>query len=215
METPPPYRKPSSGQQADNVIKMTKPKLIVLLVACMLAGALVGFGVTVNVLTRPLREFYAGQAQQLWEMQFREPDRNLYDSEPDIMPVPDILPVPDEILEHYDSDREISFIMNSATRFVRIPADMVWVRTIDFNESRVTPAPDGTFTVDGDRFIWVINPAELKKLCGDGSRKIPVKVTIRNARTGKDKIMHLTDLQMQFRPNGSADISAHGYVFDK
>ncbi len=55
METPPPYRKPSSGQQADNVIKMTKPKLIVLLVACMLAGALVGFGVTVNVLTRPLR----------------------------------------------------------------------------------------------------------------------------------------------------------------
>ncbi len=209
MATPPPYHNPS-GQQADNVVKITKPKLIVLLVACMLAGALVGFSVTANVLMRPLREFFESQVQQqLRSMQFHELEQHLADSEPDI------LPVPDETLEHYDSDREISFIMNSATRFVRIPADMVWVRTIDFKGSRVTPAPDGTFTVDSDRFMWVINPAELKKLCGDGSRKIPVKVTIRNARTGKDKIMHLTELQMQFRPNGSADISACGYIFDK
>lgn len=197
METPPPYNRPSSKTQSDNAVKMTKPKLITLLIGCMLVGAFVGFGVTVNILMRPLRELYADQAQR-----FSSAESNYaFESE--------------ECLEHYDSDREISFIMNSLTKFIPVPADMAWVRTIAFGNSRVTPAPDGTFTIENDQYMWEIDPKELKKLCGDGSRAIPVKVTICNKKTGKDKIMHITDFLMQFRPNGSADISAHGYIFDK
>lgn len=209
METPPPYNRPSSKEQSDNSVKMTKPKLITLLIVCMLAGAFAGFGVAVNILMRPLRELYADQAQRLRAVEFREIERDLESSRPD-------LPYEsDESLNHYDGDREISFIMNSHTRFVPVPADMAWVRTIDFSGTMVSPAPDGAFTVENDQYMWEIDPKELKKLCGDGSRAIPVKVTICNKKTGKDKIMHLTDFLMQFRPNGSADISAHGYIFDK
>lgn len=192
-----------------NGVGFSRTKLALLVFVNLLLGGLIVFAVMIAEIVNPLQQQCNELAHCLWKMETEQEaymhsntESELFDSDT-------------EALEHYDSNSEISFIMNSHTNFVPVPADMVWVRTIDFSGSRVTPAPDGTFTVDCDRFRWVINPAELKKLCGDGSRKIPVKVPICNVRTGKDKILHLTELQMQFRPNGSADISAHGYVFDK
>lgn len=192
-----------------NGVGFSRTKLALLVFVNILLGGLIVFAVMIAEIVNPLQQQCNELAHCLWEME-TEQEAYVHSNTESELSDSDT-----EALEHYDSNSEISFIMNSSSRFVRIPADAVWVRTIDFGESRVTPAPDGTFTVDSDRFRWVINPAELKRLCGDGSRKIPVKVTISNVRTGKDKILHLTDLQMQFRPNGSADISAHGYIFDK
>lgn len=192
-----------------NGVGFSRTKLALLVFVNLLLGGLIVFAVMIAEIVNPLQQQCNELAHCLWKMETEQEaymhsntESELFDSDT-------------EALEHYDSNSEISFIMNSHTKFVRIPADMIWARTIDFSGMMVSPAPDGTFSVGSDQYMWEIDPKELKKLCGDGSRKIPVKVTISNVRTGKDKILHLTDLQMQFRPNGSADISAHGYIFDK
>lgn len=192
-----------------NGVGFSRTKLALLVFVNILLGGLIVFAFMIVEIVNPLREQCNELAHYLWEMEAEQEAYMHSYTEPE-------LPDSDtEALEHYDSNSEISFIMNSHTNFVPVPADMVWVRTIDFSGTMVSPAPDGTFTVENDQYMWEIDPKELKKLCGDGSRAIPVKVTICNKKTGKDKIMHITDFLMQFRPNGSADISAHGYIFDK
>lgn len=115
---------------------------------------------------------------------------------------------------HYVAEREISFEMNSATGFVRIPAEYIWVKfyrmgVFDSNviKSRIDIS-DGNY-----RFTANLN--DLRKLCGTGARRLPLKSKIIDRRSKKEKSFHITRLLIRFRANGNADVQVDGYIFDK
>lgn len=114
----------------------------------------------------------------------------------------------------YFADKEISFEMNSATGFVRIPAEYNWVKVYSLGEM-ATPVVRNKIEVKDRNYRFTIGVDELRKLCGTGVRKLPIKTKIFDLRGKKEKSFHITRLMVRFRVKGGADVQVSGYIFDK
>lgn len=114
----------------------------------------------------------------------------------------------------YFTDKEISFEMNSATGFVRIPAEYNWVKVYSLGEM-ASPVVRNKIDVKNREYRFTIGVDELRKLCGTGARKLPIKTKILDVRGKKEKPFHITRLMVRFRVNGGADVQITGYIFDK
>ncbi|MDE6117799.1 MAG: hypothetical protein K2O30_07925 [Duncaniella sp.] len=115
---------------------------------------------------------------------------------------------------HYVAEREISFEMNSATGFVRIPAEYVWVKYYHLGEYD-TNVIKSRINVGDNNYRFTANINDLKTLCGSGARRLPLKSKIIDRRSKKEKSFHITRLLIRFRENGNADVQVDGYIFDK
>lgn len=114
----------------------------------------------------------------------------------------------------YHTDKEISFEMNSATGFVRIPAEYNWVKVYSLGEM-ATPVVGNKIEVKDRYYRFTIGIDELRKFCGTGVRKLPIKTKIFDVRGKKEKAFHITRLMVRFRVSGGADVQITGYIFDK
>lgn len=116
--------------------------------------------------------------------------------------------------QSYMADKEISFEMNSATGFVRIPAEYNWVKEYSLGEMN-TPVVKNKIDVKDRNYRFTIGVEELRKLCGTGARRLPIKTKIIDVRSKKEKSFHITRLMVRFRSKGGADVQVSGYIFDK
>lgn len=114
----------------------------------------------------------------------------------------------------YISDKEIAFEMNSATGFVRIPAEYNWVKTYSLGVFN-SPVVKNRIDVSDQNYRFTANIEELRKMCGSGSRRLPIKTKIIDRRSKKEKSFHITRLMVRFRSKGGADVQVQGYIFDK
>lgn len=114
----------------------------------------------------------------------------------------------------YIAEKEIAFEMNSATGFVHVPADYNWVKSYSLGEMN-SPVVRNKINVHDRNYRFVIGVEELRKLCGNGARRLPIKSKIIDVRSKKVKPFHITRLMVRFRSNGGADVQINGYIFDK
>lgn len=114
----------------------------------------------------------------------------------------------------YQSDKEIAFEMNSATEFVRIPAEYNWVKAYSLGTADAA-MPAGRVSISDGKYRFSMPEPELRKLCGNGARRLPIKARITDCRSKKEKSFHITRLMVRYRTNGHADVQMNGYIFDK
>lgn len=118
-------------------------------------------------------------------------------------------------IQHYVAEREISFEMNAGTGFVRIPAQDVWVRKYGIRKFHVAMPSDSELSVDDGHFRFSADVEELRRACGDGARPMPIKWFLTDMTSNRNKTFHITTLLVQYREDGTADVTIDGYMFDK
>lgn len=75
--------------------------------------------------------------------------------------------------------------------------------------------PAGRVSIGDRAYLFEMNDEELRKLCGNGARRLPIKARITDRRTKKQKPYHITRLMVNYRNNGHADVRVEGYIFEK
>ncbi len=114
----------------------------------------------------------------------------------------------------YIPDKEMSFEMNSSTGFVRVPLEYNWVKKYSLGADNIA-MPAGRVSIGDRAYLFEMNDEELRKLCGNGARRLPIKARITDRRTKKQKPYHITRLMVNYRNNGHADVRVEGYIFEK
>lgn len=206
MTTPPPYtppscpRQPVDGHADRRTVKMSAGGLAALLIGCVVCGMLCSLGLW-NVV---LGEYYTGAYMSATETDKVPVQRASETSVRDKSGA-----------RHYVADREISFEMNAGSGFVRIPAQDVWVRKYEIRKFRAAMPFDSVLTVDDGHYRFSADVSELRRACGDGARPMPIKWTLTDMTSNRDKSFHITTLLVQYREDGTADVQVAGYMFDK
>lgn len=113
----------------------------------------------------------------------------------------------------YDPEKEIAFELNNATGLVHIPADYNWVRFYEIDVPHAPMVNNMIDVRDKNNFRFFIGVDELRKLCGKGSGKLPIKASI--YRGSREDPFHITNLIVRFKLNGYIEIRALGYIFEK
>lgn len=198
--TPPPYRhSPGSDNGNNNDVTMSKTKFTLLCAFCILAGS---FGSLV-IWDTVLKSLYGIDEQVVIE---RVSEPAVEQDRPSVV---------DRMASHYVADSEISFIMNSVTGYVHIPAGRDWVRHYRLRKSRIAPAgPDSVITVSDGTYRFSADVARLREMAGDGARALPVKTVLTDVAGKKETPFHITHMIVKFRDNGLVDAEFEGYLFD-
>lgn len=179
---------------------MSAGRLAALLIGCIVCGMLCSLGLW-NVV---LGEYYAGAYAPVTGTGEQPEQRS---SLPSVRA--------ESVERHYVADREISFEMNAGSGFVRIPAQDVWVRKYEIRKFRAEMPSDSVLTVDDGLYRFSADVGDLRRACGDGAKPMPIKWTLTDMTSNRDKAFHITTLLVQYREDGSADVQVSGYIFDK
>lgn len=113
----------------------------------------------------------------------------------------------------YDAEKEIAFELNNPTGLVHIPADYNWVRYYQVDVPHAPMVNNMIDIRDSNNYRFFIGVEDLRKLCGKGTGKLPVKATI--YRGNRKDPFHITSLIVRFKLNGYVEVKAFGYIFEK
>lgn len=183
---------------------MSRTKFTLLFVFCIISGACGSLIIWDNV----LKSLYGIDVQVAME---RMSERPAYER-PDKT---DSTLAPERAESHYIADSEISFIMNGATGYVRVPARRDWVRHYRLRKSRIAPSGlDSVITLSDGVYRFSAPLDEIRRMAADGARPLPVKTALIDMSGEKEIPFHVTHMILNFRDNGLVDAELEGYLFD-